>query len=158
MKGVAVTLGLMTLNLLIVMPAVAQTPEEEVTSVVDALFDAMRAGDSTAVRSVFTPDAQLHSTGVREGEPYRRTIPADRFVEAVGTPHEETWDEKIWDVEVRVDDPLATVYTRFAFYLGDEFSHCGVNAFHLHRTAEGWKIFHVADTRREDRCGMGSEQ
>ena len=158
MIRVAVTLGLTSIALSISTAVEAQTPAEEVRKVVDALFDAMRAGDSTAVRSVFTPDAQLHSTGFREGEAYRRASPADRFIAAVGTPHEETWDERIWDVEVRVDDALATVYTRFAFYLDDEFSHCGVNAFQLHRTTEGWKIFHIADTRREDRCEMRSEE
>ena len=33
----------------------------------------------------------------------------DRFVQAIGTPHEDVWDEKIWNPEVRVDGVFATI-------------------------------------------------
>ncbi|HFA51249.1 MAG TPA: hypothetical protein ENJ95_19730 [Bacteroidetes bacterium] len=31
-------------------------------------------------------------------------------------------------------------------------SHCGVNAFHLFKSREGWKITQVTDTRRRNNC------
>lgn len=78
----------------------------------------------------------------------------DRFVEAVGTPHEELWDEKVWDVEVRIDENLAQAWMHYAFYLGDEFSHCGVNAMQLVHDGTAWKITQVTDTRRTDNCRL----
>ena len=60
------------------------------------------------------------------------------------------WDERIGDVEVHIDGGLATAWVPYAFYLGEEFSHCGANAVHLARTSEGWKIIHLTDTRRQD--------
>ncbi len=119
---------------------------------VQRLFDGMRAGDSTVVRSVFHADARLVTTGVREGRPVIQEVAVDQFVAAVGTPHEEVWDERIWNPQVRVDDNLATAWMDYAFFLGECFSHCGVNAFQLFRSPEGWKIIQIADTRRRDGC------
>ena len=138
-----------------VLPVHAQSEsvaEEDVLAVVERLFDGMRAGDSTAVRAVFTTDARMQSIGVQDGTPALRDGSVDRFVEAVGRPHDAVWDERIWDPVVHIDGPLATAWTPYAFYQGDTFSHCGVNAFHLIRRAEGWKIFHLVDTRRQDGC------
>jgi hypothetical protein len=127
----------------------AQTAEQEVRAVVDRLFDGMRAGDSAVVRSVFHPQAGLFTTAVRDGQPLLRSDSIAAFVRAVGTPHEEVWDERISNVEIRVDDPLATAWMDYRFHLGERFSHCGVNALQFFRTPEGWKIIQIIDTRRQ---------
>ena len=133
----------------------AQTePGIEALAVVHRLFNGMRAGDSAMVRSVFDLDARLVATETRDGQPTVRLTTADAFVAAVGRPHEAMWDEQIWDTEVRVDGNLAAVWTRYAFFLGGRFSHCGVDAFHLVRRADGWKIVDLADTRQREDCAM----
>ena len=136
----------------------AQAGESEVLTVVRKLFDGMRAGDSAMVRSVFDPEARLVSTDQRDGQPTVRVTAADAFVAAVGRPHDAVWDERIWDTEVRMDGNLASVWTKYAFYRGDQFSHCGVDAFHLVRRADGWKIVDLADTRRREGCETRPEQ
>ena len=140
-------------SLLPIVPGTAfgQTPEDEVLAVVQRLFDGMRAADSTAVRSVFHESSQLFATGERDGTLSINVIPADRFVAAVGGATGQ-WDERIWDTQVRIDDNLASVWTQYAFYLNGEFSHCGVDAFTLAKTTEGWKIVSLADTRRQEGC------
>lgn len=130
------------------------TPEGDVLAVVRRLFDGMRAGDSAMVRSVFAAEARLVSTDTREGQPTVRVTTADAFVAAVGRPHDAIWDEQIWDTEIRVDGNLAAVWTKYAFFLGDRFSHCGVDAFHLVRRTDGWKIVDLADTRQREGCAM----
>ena len=47
---------------------------------------------------------------------------------------------------------FAQVWCDYAFYIGNTFSHCGVDAFQLHKQKDGWKIFHLADTRRTENC------
>lgn len=131
-------------------PAEAQaSAEHEVRAVVDRLFDGMRVGDSAVVRSVFHPQAGLFTTAVRDGQPVLRSDSIAAFVRAVGTPHEQVWDERISNVEIRVDDPLATAWMDYRFHLGERFSHCGVNALQFFRTPEGWKIIQIIDTRRQ---------
>ncbi len=141
-------------------PALSQASsadEEEVLAVVERLFDGMRAADSSMVRSALHSDARLVSVDGGEGGPGLRSEPMDGFVAAVGTPHDEVWDERIWGPEVRIDGRLATVWVSYAFYLGEELSHCGVDAFQLFNGSEGWKIFQIADTRRREGCEIPAE-
>lgn len=141
------------LTLLLCGPAAAQTqPEDDVRAVVQRLFDGMRAGDSTVVRAVFHPKARLYTMSVRNGVPALREDAIDGFVKAVGTPHEAVWDERVDQIDVRIDGPLASAWMGYEFYLGDAFSHCGVNAMDLFHGPEGWQIVVIADTRRREGC------
>jgi len=134
--------------------AAAQAPARDsaILTTVTRLFDAMRARDTAALRAVFDSGARLVSAGTtREGTPALRLTTIDEFVRAIGgltiVP-----DERIVDPEVRQDGGLATVWTRYAFYADGQFSHCGVDAFQLGRTAAGWRIVALADTRQREGC------
>ena len=133
-----------------------QSAKQAVRAAIDALFDGMRAGDSTAVRAAFHPKARLHTALGASDTSSVRATPVDAFVKAVGQPHEKVWDERIWDVEIRVDGPLAHAWVPYVFYLGDERSHCGVNAVQLGRHQSEWEILQLTDTRRQD-CTVPAE-
>ncbi|MFK7771472.1 MAG: nuclear transport factor 2 family protein [Saprospiraceae bacterium] len=127
--------------------------EAEILEVVVHLFDGMRAGDSSIVRSCFHEQVEMFTSYTnKKGEAVFVKDDVQKFINAVGTPHEEVWDEKIWDTEIRVDGNLAQVWTKYGFYLDEKFSHCGVDAIHLTKTTEGWKIFHLSDTRQREGC------
>lgn len=141
--------ALIVLCLTAASPLAAQADSHrEVAAAVGALFDGMRRGDSTAVRGAFHPEARLQTTTVRDGQTLLRTERIDDFLRAVGTPHPEVWDERVSGLEIRVDGPLATAWMQYSFYLGSQFSHCGVNAMQLVRDASGWRILQIIDTRR----------
>lgn len=137
--------------------AQSQSPETAVRAVIDSLFDAMRAGDGPAVENLFHDSATLNSIGEREGSPFMRSSQASDFVSAVGSPHDEVWDERIWDVEIKVDGRMASAWVPYAFYLGENFSHCGVNTITLYNGEDGWKIASITDTRRRTDCGIPPE-
>ncbi len=131
-----------------------ENPDEtkEVLKVVNQLFDGMRKGDSAMVSAVFDRSVRMASIEIRNGIPSFREGSLQRFLNAVGTPHDKVWDERIWDPVVKIDDNMSTVWVHYAFYLDDQFSHCGVNAFQLFKSVSGWKIVNITDTRRKDRC------
>lgn len=138
---------------LLAAPAAAQPdpgsarPVEAVRAAVAQLFDGMRARDTTAVRAVLHPDARF-STVTRSGEQHALAPgDPDAFVAALGAST-VTWDERLGEVDVRVDDGLATAWMAYRFYAGDQFSHCGVNAMQLVQDAAGWRILNLIDTRR----------
>jgi len=132
-------------------PDPPEPPEPaEVRATIDALFDGMRAGDSAAVRSLFASGARIRSLDVDAADAGVETRTADAFAGAVGQPRDAVWDERIWDVAIHVDGPVASAWMPYAFYLGDERSHCGTNAFHLVRSDDGWRIQHITYTRRDD--------
>lgn len=127
----------------------------EVMATVDALFEAMAAKDTAALAAVFHPDARLASTAIRDGRPVVSGSPIEEFVRAVGSATADL-DERLGPADVKVDGPLATVWTPYAFFADGDFSHCGVNAFQLVRTDRGWKILQITDTRRRDGCPPGA--
>jgi hypothetical protein len=135
-------------------PVRAQGVEDgaQVRAVIDALFDAMRAGDAAALEALFHEDARLQTAGVVEGVPVLRTEAVADFVRAVGAPRDEVWDERISGFEARVDGRLATAWMEYRFHVGERFSHCGVNAFQLFLGPDGWRVTQITDTRRRDGC------
>lgn len=136
-------------------PAQSQDSSEEtaVKAVIQKMFDAMRAGDSSALLTVFHKDVVMLTTYFdKEGKSKMHQGELQKFADAVGTPHEEIWDEKIWSYEIKIDANMATAWTEYTFYLGEKLSHCGVNAFTLFNSEVGWKIIHLIDTRRRTEC------
>ncbi|WP_420580277.1 nuclear transport factor 2 family protein [Reichenbachiella sp.] len=137
----------------------AQSSEEkQVLQVVERVFEAMRASDSTMLKTCFTADAATYTLFTdQEGKPQIKKGSLERFIDAVGQPKEDVWNEPIWNEKVQIDGPLAAVWVDYAFYLNNQFLHCGVDAFQLVKTEEGWKIFHLADTRRKENCVVPEE-
>jgi hypothetical protein len=132
----------------------SQSSEQEaVKKVVNNLFTAMRTSDTTLLKTVFAPDMVLQSIGQKaDRSTVLQTDKAAGFIKAVGTPHKEIYDERIVIADVKIDGPLASVWAPYKFYVGTRFSHCGVDVFQLMKTAAGWKIICIVDTRRKDNC------
>lgn len=125
-------------------------PERDaVQAVIMAMFDGMRAGDSSALRPLFLPQATMQTVMETEQGPQVRDGSVAGFLNAIGTPREAMLDERIWTYDIRIDGRLATAWTEYGLYLGDQFIHCGVNNFLLFKASEGWKILNITDTRRK---------
>ena len=130
-----------------------QTATDAVKQSVNTMFDAMRKGDSTLLKSVFSKDMVLQSVSTgKDGKSVLNTESAQDFAKAIGTPHTGVYDERIVFGDIKIDGDLASVWAPYQFYLGDKFSHCGVDVFQLMKTAYGWKIIYIVDTRRKDNC------
>ena len=70
-------------------------------------------------------------------------------------PHDQVWNEQIWEVTILVDGRLATAWMEYVFFLGDTLSHCGVNAMMFYREEDNaWKVVHLADTNRGKDCTL----
>lgn len=139
------------LFLLVAFPLHGQTAEAEVEATVNALFDAMRQVDGETTARLFRSDARLQSVADQpNGTTAVMTSDIQMFIQAIGTPRTELWDERIWDLEIKVDGDLATAWMNYAFYVDDQLSHCGVNAFQFTRGDSGWQVLQITDTRRQD--------
>jgi hypothetical protein len=122
------------------------------------LFTGMNLGDSAMVHSAFAQEVTVASVSKdKSGNVVVRRSKLGDFLRAVGTPHPEPWSEPIWDTRIEVDGAFAQVWTKYAFYLGKKFSHCGVDAFHLIKEGSDWKIIHLADTRQSTGCNVPTQ-
>ena len=120
----------------------AQGDEERaVITAAQALFDAMENLDPEALRNSMVPDGFLLAVGL---ETTRRTT-RDDFAARVAD-QTRPMIERMWDPEVLIDGPVATLWAPYDFYSALEFSHCGTDAFQLAKTQQGWKVVMVSYT------------
>ena len=146
-------LAALTAASLVSTPARAQDDRTEVLATVQRLFDGMQRRDTALLRSAFLPGAKLFGTRTRQnGQTVVQEITEQQFAEFVMRDTRGPWRERAFDPEVRIEGTLATVWAAYDFHLGTEFSHCGVDAVQLLKTADGWRIVSIADTFQRTGC------
>ncbi len=131
----------------------AQTAEDSVKTVINTMFSGMKNGDASLFKSVFSDSAILQTISRnKEGKMIVRSDDISEFAGFVGTLKKDSADERIQFETVKIDGPLAIVWTPYNFYHNGKFSHCGVNSFQLVKFDGVWKIQYLIDTRRRTGC------
>jgi hypothetical protein len=132
----------------------AQSNEETaVKATIEQLFTAMRTGDSALLVKAFSPTAILQTIVVKkDGSEIVETDNVLDFASSVAKPHKDIYDERISFGAIHIDANLAAAWTPYQFYVGLNFSHCGVNSFQLVKLNKEWKIQYIIDTRRKEDC------
>ena len=127
--------------------------EETIKNTINFLFDGMRNSDTTMIRKAFAAKNTMETIAInKDGKAVVRTENVNSFIKSIGTPHTEKYDERIEFNKILIDGNLASVWTNYKFYVGNKFSHCGVNSFQLFKGDEGWKIIYIIDTKRKENC------
>ena len=154
MKKVFTSIAILILSKMSIAQNIQGTSDTvAIKQTINTFFDAMRKGDSTVLRSVFSRGTILESiANDQNGKAILSTKTADDLVKKIGTPHAEVYDERIVYGTIKIGGDLACVWTPYKFYLDDQFSHCGVNVLQLMRTTDGWKIIYIVYTIRNDNC------
>ena len=118
-----------------------------ILATVQALFDALGERDTELLTAILHPDILMHSVEhSTDGERSASTSTLQGMVarlEADGP----RMTERMWDPEVRISGDLATVWTPYDFYVGEDLSHCGADAFILMRDGGDWQITSLSWTR-----------
>ena len=140
--------------LMINLQSISQTAEDSVKTAVNNLFSAMKNADTAQLRNCFSGNC-IFQTITKNKE--KNTVVKDEmlgeFLASVIAQPKGSLDERIVFDVVKIDGPLAIVWTPYKFYYNGKFLHCGVNSFQLVKLAEGWKIQYLIDTRRKENCG-----
>ena len=133
--------------------AKSQNTEDSVKVAVNRLFDAMKNSDSAMLISSFADSAVLQTiSSNKNGEVLITNESIKGFAHSIGSAPKGWLDERIKFDIIKIDGPLASVWTPYSFYYNGRFSHCGVNSFQLIKTINGWKIQYIIDTRRKEGC------
>ena len=126
--------------------------EVMVRQVIEGLFDAMFDANGSRARSMFLPEGRIIS---KDENGSIRVVSADQFVSMLSNLGRGRYKEEIKDIEIKIDDYLASAWVNYNLYVDGNYDHCGVDAFQLHYTGATWKILQIADTRRSDCRPMG---
>ena len=130
--------------------AYGQEEKREVLAITKQFFDALEKGDTATFRSLFIEDARNYfvqekdtkvQAGSRSPKSFRfnnERIIRERFIEN--------------GVEVMVHNRIAVVWGLYNLWINDSFSHCGVDAFTLLKTEQGWKISSLSYSMETEGC------
>ena len=143
--------ALLVIAVATVSPVMAQKEDKAIKEVINNFFEAMESGDTTKLKSTCTEEPMLQ-TFMKDKEGNMQVFTEDftEFVKFVGTPPgKDKFKEEIKFEAIHAEASLASVWTPYTFYLNGKVSHCGTNSFQLVKTADGWKIQYIIDTRRK---------
>lgn len=131
----------------------AQTTEDSIKTVINTMFTGMKNSDTVLVKSCFTETAFMQTFGKdKEGRTIITTDSPGDFAKIIATVPAGAADEQIVFKDLKVDGPMAAVWTPFKLYFNGKFYSCGVNSFQLVRLNNVWKIQYILDTRRKNNC------
>jgi len=131
------------------------TEQESAAAVADKLFEAMKAKNFDGIKNLFLPGGQLTALDKpRTGEGFSttRNFSGDAFAKLISESKGDEFIEKMPEKDVRIYGDAAVVTGRYTFHVGDKFSHCGTNAFHLLKSDGVWKIANATSTLEMTNC------
>ena len=134
----------------------AQDSEREVMAPIHRMFEAMSKADTVLLQSAFHSDVTFTTIAVLPGGDLKLTREDGprSFKRAIAKLQPDYLQEPIYDYKIFIADGFAQVWAPYALFAGGQFRHCGVDSFQLLRASDGWKIFHLADTRKKEKCNV----
>jgi hypothetical protein len=120
-------------------PAGAQAnPERDaVLKALQVFFDTMTARDVEGARAILVPQGRFYA--MRNGKAEPASLSNEEYLAQLQA-RKQTMRERIWNPDVRVHGRIASVWTPYDFWIDGKYSHCGVDAFDLIKTDDGWKL------------------
>ncbi|MFY0644644.1 MAG: nuclear transport factor 2 family protein [Bacteroidia bacterium] len=113
--------------------------EAEINAVIEQFFEALNAQDTASLRSIISPNTHFFVWIITSNDTITRRGSHDQWLESLVDPDLNLL-ERYWNVEIKIHQGIATVWTDYDFYVNNSFSHCGGNVFGLIKTDSGWKI------------------
>ena len=127
-----------------------QAQKAEVQQTIQTFFEGFHARDTLKIKSTCSDKLVLQSISESaKGNKFSEESPKEFYVSMATIPAQMQFEERILDYNIQIDGTMAHAWTPYEFYINGKFSHKGVNAFTLFKTAEGWRIVHLIDTRRK---------
>ena len=117
----------------------SSTEKDAVVKAVQVFFDTMAARDVEGARAILQPQGRFHAMSVRDGKPDVRAFSNEEYF-AILQASKQKMRERTWNPEVSVHGLIATFRAPYDFWIDGKLSHCGVDAFDLIKTEDGWKI------------------
>ena len=133
----------------------AQNSEREtVKQTILSFFEALHKQDTTTMRSMVNGNIKMHSMTINNnGETNLKERDFLQFTTSIASiPKDRVFEEKLLDFDIKVDGPMASVWTPYEFWYEEKLIHCGVNSFQLIKEEDSWKIMYLVDTRRQENC------
>jgi hypothetical protein len=131
----------------------AEVPEEEkaVITVVKQFFEVLETRDTELAKKILIPEGQNFS--IRENEK-GVVVKQANYHDLIDSlkKNKANYKEVMQNPKVLIHKRIAVLWADYKFYIDGKFSHCGVDAFSLLKTADGWKIAGIVYTVEKTGC------
>jgi len=151
MKTLMLGMALATTVLGAAQPTQTEDDKTAVLATVQKFFDTMAARDVEGARLVLMADGRTVSVREQNGQAVARASTVEAYLDSLGKGKTAS-RERMWNPEVRIRGAVASVWTPYDFWVDGKFSHCGIDAFTLIKTADGWKISSGTWTIEREGC------
>lgn len=125
--------------------------EQSVIAAVEQFFKALETRDADLARNILLPEGVVYSVRDEGGGKTIRATTHQQIIESFSSSSEKML-ERMWDPKVLIHKEIAVVWTKYDFHREGKFSHCGVDAFNLIKTPDGWKISGIFYTVEKEGC------
>lgn len=127
-----------------------QNNDSLINVTIDNFFEGLNTGDTMKIRAAVWRDViELRSLLVNK---YDNTMweeeSFNHFMEVVGTPREEKWEERILSRTIHQDGNIAIAWLPYEFYFEGNYSHEGVNVIQFSKEDGKWVMISILDTRK----------
>jgi hypothetical protein len=118
----------------------AQAPDSEgkaAIAVADSVLAALSSGDNATLARLTLDSAVVGGAGLRDGVERVSLRPWGLYINRAGP---STFTERGFDATARVQDRVAVVWMPYDLYIGEKWSHCGVDTFTLMKSEGRWRV------------------
>jgi len=106
-------------------------------AVADSVLAALSSGNNPTLARLTLDSAVVGGVGLRDGVERLSLRTWGLYINRTGP---STFTERGFDATVRVQDRVAQVWMPYDLYIGDKWSHCGVDTFTLMKNEGRWRV------------------
>lgn len=131
--------------------APAGDEEKQVIAVVNQFFTMLETRDAELGKKILQPGGVSFSTREKDNKIVFKGTGFQALIDSIPNIKSDL-KEVMENPKVLLHKNIAVLWAEYKFYVNGEFSHCGVDAFNLLKTEEGWKITGILYTVEKDGC------
>ncbi|MEO8636423.1 MAG: hypothetical protein ABI587_14205 [Gemmatimonadales bacterium] len=113
------------------------TAGRAVIAVADSVLAALTSGDSATLARLTLDSAVVGGVGLRDGVERLALRTWGLYINRIGP---STFTERGFESTARAQDRVAQVWMPYDLYIGDTWSHCGVDVFTLMKSEGRWRV------------------
>jgi hypothetical protein len=106
-------------------------------AVADSVLVALSRGDHVTLARLVLDSSVVGGAGLRDGV---ERLSLRTWILYINRTGPGTFTERGFDATARVQDRVAQVWMPYDLYVGDKWSHCGVDAFTLMKREGQWRV------------------
>jgi hypothetical protein len=106
-------------------------------AVADSVLAALTSGDNATLARLTLDSSVVGGVGTRDGVERLSLRTWGLYINRTAP---STFTERGFDPTARVQDRVAQVWVPYDLYIGDKWSHCGVDAFTLIKSEGRWRV------------------